>query len=256
MALRFTATANGLTITQRRGGLRVAMWLFVIFGGLGAVMAWREPARTVSITCSRERGTCDMKQGYKTHKLPLAAITTSAIKDDALVIDRSDSQGRYFVCFGARDVLEPPANALSHFLGDPSARELKTTCESKYPTGIPLAGKIAGLLGSVLLLLLMGVFLEETHVVIDRPAGTITMRGNRWPLRRWSLERRIEDVENVAVRQVYVGRGQRMRLVDVNFKDGTRARAFSPAAYRLETFEHQVAELRRSVGHDAEHSAQ
>ena len=68
------------------------------------------------------------------------------------------------------------------------------------------------------------------------------------PFRRWRIERPLGDVRNVAMKQLYVGRGQHLRPVHIVFADETSVLAWSPAAYMIQSHLARVAELRAFLG--------
>jgi len=245
MAFHFVSSDARLTIDQTRRGLRTAMWLVALFGLLGAVLMNLPRSREVRLTCSRATNECVVTYPHKHRTLPLPTIASVRLGDRTLDLERTTGT-RYHLCDAPRAELAPTAETLTTFLRDPSAASTEVGCQG--PDGsIPLGGRLAGAFGILIGLMVLGAFLVESHVVVDRAAGTITMRGSSWPLRRWSIERPLASVARVVVRSRYVGRGQRMYLVDVVFTDETVVRAFSPAAYRMSTLEERIAELRRFV---------
>lgn len=115
----------------------------------------------------------------------------------------------------------------------------------QYTQGkVPVAPLVAAPVGIVLLALLMGAFLVESHVVVDREARTIAMRGYRWPVKRWNVARSLADVAGVEMAERYVGKGQYDRRIVVRFTDDTSYLACSPAASMVATIEERLATLR------------
>jgi hypothetical protein len=254
MALHFEPAGDRLEIHQTRRGLRIATWLFVLFGALGAVLTFLPHATKVTVACSRAANTCTISHSHtKDWKQPLDSITAVRLTDGALVLER---QGRspYHLCTAPRAANEAAAGVLEGFLRDPNVDAATAECTS-HVGGAPIAGRIAGIAGMALIYLLLTAFLVEAHTIVDRTAGTISMRGSKWPMTRWALERPLSEVANVSARKVYTGRGQYMYLVDVVFEDGTAVRAMSPAAYRPAVLKERIAELRRFAGLPAEPDA-
>lgn len=246
MAVRFEAAGDRLEIHQTRRALRIATWLFVLFGALGVAMTFIPHSAKVTIACDRAAAECTIGHPHsKDWKQPIAAISSIDLTDDELVIQRRDTEP-YHLCYATRTENEAAAQALSKFFAEKQAT-VATECTTHLP-GIPIAGRVAGLFGMALLYFLLVAFLVDAHTLIDRKAGTIAMRGSKWPFKRWKLERKLSEVANVAVRRVYTGRGQSMYLVDVVFSDGQIARAMSPAAYKLDTLQQRIVELRKYVG--------
>lgn len=247
MAFRFEVTGDRLEITQTRRGARVLMWFVAVAGAIGFATMLIPHGREVSVTCSRAEGQCHVRRGRAEVQLALSAIQGAHLADAALELDRA-GEPPYHLCSAPRAQLAAAAEQLAVFLRAPAMATVQVRCESTLDMIVPLSGRIAGLLGMLVILALIGMFLVEAHTVVDRAARTIAMRGSIWPLRRWAIERPLADVSAVVVRRVYVGRGQRMYLIDVQFNDGVTARAMSPAAYRVATLEEQIATLRAFVG--------
>ncbi|MEO8549565.1 MAG: hypothetical protein ABI678_06315 [Kofleriaceae bacterium] len=247
MAVRFEAAGDRLEIHQTRRGLRIATWLFVVFGLFGVVLVNLPQKAKLTITCSRTAGTCTIGHPHsKDWTQPLASITSVGLSNEVLELERRDAEP-YHLCTAPHAENEAAATALGDFLKDPKVDSVATQCTTHLPA-IPIVGRLAGVLGMALLYLLLTAFLVDAHTIVDRKAGTITMRGSSWPLKRWSVERPLSDVVNVAARRIYTGRGQHMYLVDVVFEDGAVVRAMSPAAYRLAVLQQRITELRRYVG--------
>lgn len=247
MAVHFETTPSTLTIEQTRRGLRIVIWLYVVFGALGAVIINRPGQGHVDVTCHRAEGRCTVKHARsRPSDLDLASIAGVRLADAELLLDRTNAPA-YHLCRAPRAQLVGAAEQIAAFLHDPAAPALTTACDSTINVGVPVAGRIAGIAGMLAILLVLGWYLVETHVVIDRAAGTIVMRGSRWPRRRWSIERPLRAVTGVWVRKLYVGRGQRTPLIYVRFDDDTSVLAYSPAAFRPAKLDEQVAELRRAV---------
>lgn len=249
MAVRFEATGDRLEIHQTRRGLRIAVWLFVLFGVLGAVLVNLPHQVKVGIACNRTTGVCTITHPHsKDWEQPLASIASVGLTDEELVLERRDTEP-YHLCTAARADNEAAASALASFLKDPKCETVAAECTSQLPA-IPIVGRFAGLFGMALLYFLLTAFLVDAHTVIDRKAGTIAMRGSKWPLTRWKFERPLAEVKNVAAKKIYAGRGQHMYLVDIVFDDDTAVRAMSPAAYTVPVLQQRIMELRRAVGVD------
>ena len=222
------------------------MWLVAVFGALGVVITFMSGSRHVTVTCSRAEGHCTVRYSHEHGDLPISTIAGVRLTDEALELERPGTVP-YHLCRAPRNELSRAADQLSAFLNDPSAPAVTAECTSTIGVGVPWTGKLAGVGGMLLVITAMGMYLVEAHTVVDRAAGTIVMRGSSWPFRRWSLERPLADVANVAVIKRYTGRGGYTYLIDVCFADGVCARAFSPAAYRLDTLDNRIAELRHFV---------
>jgi len=244
--VRFESTGDRLTIDQTRRNLRIAMWLVVVFGALGAVIMSIPASGRVRVACSRAEGRCTVQYPHQHRDLPLSTLAGVQLSDQVLELERTGNVP-YHLCSAPRNELSRAADQLSAFLNDPTAPAVSAECTSTIGVGVPWTGRLAGVGGMLIIVAAMGGYLVEAHTVVDSAAGTIVMRGSSWPFRRWSLERPLADVSRVAVLKRYTGRGGYMYLIDVCFADGSYARAFSPASYRLDTLNKQIAVLQQFV---------
>lgn len=247
MAVRFEAAGERLEIHQTRRGLRIVTWLFVVSGVLGMALTGWPRSIKVSISCSHATDTCTITHPHtKDWKQPVSSLTGIELTDNELRFERG-SLAPYYLCTAPRADNAAAAAILGDFLRDPKIVTAATECTS-HLSGIPIVGRIASVFGMVLLYLLLTAFLVDAHTIVDRAAGTIAMRGSKWPLNRWSFERPLSEVSGVSARKINTGRGQYMYLVDLVFDDGAVVRAMSPAAFKLPVLQQRIAELRRFVG--------
>ncbi|MEO6773110.1 MAG: hypothetical protein ABI467_08805 [Kofleriaceae bacterium] len=245
MASRFAVEGNRLTIDQTRRGARIILTIAVLGLILGAVpLLVPHAPKPIHTTCSHATGACTIDYGHHDHAVPLASISGADLRAGQLVLVHGPSVV-YHVC--RAPVGAPMLPRLAAFFADDHAAAVAFDCDS-LATGVPPAGIVAGLLGSLLLIGMIGIFVVESHVVIDRDAGTIAMRGSRWPFWRWSLERPLSEIRGVMMRRIYSGRGQSLRPVYIVFSDDSVRFAWSPAAYMLVAHLDRVAQLRAFLG--------
>jgi hypothetical protein len=245
VAVHYDSTPERLSIRQTRRGLRIAMWGFALFGLLGLVLVNIPHKDGAKVTCDRAGHACSIEHRSRTDKISLAEIQSVELTESALLLDRVAGEP-YHVCTNTRASLQVTADQLSSFLANPAMQTVTASCVSEGG-GVPIGGRIAGVGGMLLLFVLMGAYLLETEVVIDHKARTITMRGFRWPRRRWSFERPLAEVKGVVVRTLYVGRGNRQPVVYVTFEDADPVIAFAPGAFRPAVLDQRITELREAI---------
>ncbi|HEY4241231.1 MAG TPA: hypothetical protein VGM88_15515 [Kofleriaceae bacterium] len=237
MAVRYDVTGDRLSITQQRRGLRIAMWIWALGGALGLVLMLVPMGTTNHLVCA-QGGACTIAYG---HHDPIALPGgTVRLESGQLWLDHADGT-KHHLCSGTDAELDAVRRGFA-------APPYDATCSSNIG-GISPFAKIAGLLGILIVLGMMGSFLVETEVVVDRTAKTVSMRGFRWPRKRWAFERPIADVKSVVVQRVSVGRGQRRHVVSLRFDDDRVVCAWAPMAYRVDELDRRIATLRELVKH-------
>ncbi|MCE9577167.1 MAG: hypothetical protein K8W52_28725 [Deltaproteobacteria bacterium] len=113
-------------------------------------------------------------------------------------------------------------------------------------SGGPPVMALGGVLGVAVALLGMAAFLIEVHTVIDRGAGTIAVRGARWPRRRWAVTRPLTELAEI--RSAPRGRGRRIPAIEARFTDGSAALLLAPVDMTPATYAAQLATIRRQAG--------
>jgi hypothetical protein len=245
VAVHYESTPERLSIRQTRRGLRIAMWAFAVFGILGIVLVNLPHTDGAKVTCDRATQGCSIEHRSRTNRISLFEIQSVNLTETALLLDRVTGEP-YHLCTNTRASLQGAAEQLSSFFANPAMQTVTASCVSEGG-GVPIAGRIAGVGGMLLLFMLMGAYLLETELVIDHKARTIRMRGFRWPRRRWSFERPLADVKGVVVRTLHVGRGNRQPIIYVTFEHADPVIAFAPGAFRPAVLEQRIAELRQAV---------
>jgi len=263
MSLRFEVEGNELKIEQRRRGLKVFMWLVVLgsIAGLAIVPLINSLPHTGQITCDRAAGTCKVtyEPNHDVRDIKLAAITNARIVQDggtlSVIIDRNDGKLKHqWVCQSPADHADAKAvrtageTIAGFFVGAPGAPALDVTCPNHGGEFNPIILIPAVILGDLLLLLMLGYWLQEAHTVIDKSGRHIKMRGRSGLRQKWNLERPLSEVTGVSLEKRYVMRGNYRHLVFIHFNNGAKVMAMAPAFYKLPTLESRTAELRKFLG--------
>lgn len=160
----------------------------------------------VVVACDRGNATCLVTTDGSEEKLPIASITTAHVVGNDLVLERS-TQGRYLLCTAPPAELADTATQLQQFFRSPTTSSIKATCDSTLinTSPKPIVALVAPL-GALTLLSILGyAYGIKAHTIIDRDTHRITLRGWRWPLKRWNLTRPISEAE-VVMKQFYMGR--------------------------------------------------
>ena len=262
MSLRFEVEGNELRIEQRRRGLKIFMWLVFAgsIGGLAIVPLINSLPHTGQLTCDRAAGTCKVtyEPTHDVREIKLAEITNARTIEDhgtlAVILDRNDSKLKHqWVCQAPADHADAKAvraagETIAGFLvGAPGAPTLDVTCPNHGGEFNALFLIPAVALGDLILLLMLGFWLQEAHTVIDK-GRRITMRGRSGLRTKWKFERPVSEIVGVSLEKRYVMRGNYRHLVFVHFNDGTKTMAMAPAFYKLPTLESRTAELRKFLG--------
>lgn len=260
MSVGFEDTGERIVLAQRRRGLRrvaagiVGLWLT---GGL--VRYWADQRELpTTLDCDHERGVCTLKTAGRTTEIDVASLTGASLEQHAtrqthaawIALHRREHPGAHKLC-GSRD--DPAAVAaaqvgvaeLTAFIVDPGHAPVHLQCQTRR-TSPPRYAVVmtASLLGWCVVFLVLAQFSHEIEVVLDRRAGTISVRGRAWLRRSWQVARPLADVARIDVRDRYA----QLHEVVAVFVDGTEALLCSPVIVTPARFEQHVAALRALVG--------